>query len=134
MNDAHHQIRLSGDPDFQDRLRRVRARLCRLRINEGRLGETAAFALHAATADEIVDIIKAGCCPASAPEAVAPNPISLEVQGDAAERLHDLRGQVIGLGRHRLNLRSIVHGAIWVASEKNDAFFQEVALLLKDEC
>lgn len=128
MAGKRHQIRLSGDPAFQDCLRRARSALCRLQISEqGTLGDVAAFSVTCLSAEEILRKHEEGCDPASGPHAKSPDPLSLEVAGDAAAALAQLRAELIGLGAHRLNLRNIVHTAICVLAEKDDAFLLEAS-------
>jgi len=132
MTGKRHQIRLSGDPQFQDCLRRARSNLCRLQISaQGTLGDVAAVSVMCLPAEEILQKHEEGCCPAKAPHATSPDPTSLEVCGAAAAALAQLRAELLALGGHKLNLRSIVHVAICVLAEKNEAFLVKASKSLQ---
>ncbi|MEM1380597.1 MAG: hypothetical protein AAGH41_08230 [Pseudomonadota bacterium] len=122
MTQKKHQIRLSGDPYFQECLRKALGMLCRLELShKGQFTEAASIALMLIPASEIVAEFQKGCCPPNAPHAKAPDPQSIDITGEAAGHLARLRGEVILLGETRLNLRGIVHNAICALASKNDA-------------
>ncbi|WP_031555790.1 hypothetical protein [Parvularcula oceani] len=123
MTTKRHQIRLSGDPHFQDCLRRARVRLCTEGVSDGRIADVARHAVRLATPEEIISAHDGGCSPATQPPAKAPDPTSMQLVGEAAVELNRMRGELIARGAEALNLRAIVHCAICILAEKRELAF-----------
>ncbi|MCQ8185888.1 hypothetical protein [Parvularcula maris] len=115
-----HQIRLSGNPAFQDTLKEVRIRACVLGVSVGQATEIGSLAVRSATAAEIIEWLEQNPWGDLGARDEAPNPTSFELREEDAARLRLLRGELIGLGRHDLTLRDIAHIAIGILAGRSD--------------
>lgn len=123
---ARHQIKLSGDAEFQSCLKRARILLVTKGIGSGLLSEVAAFSLRHIDVEDIQDHLADTCCLPSSPHARPPQKALLEVTGSASCDLIRLKQDLAEKGSVDCSLRAIVHAAICGLSEKSDRFIESI--------
>lgn len=115
-----HQIRLSGDPEFQTKLRELRIRACAMGVSSGSVTEIGSLAVSAATAPAVLNLLKRGGLQDLTQRAKAPDATYLALRGPHALALKRLRGELIALSAPELPLRTIAHLAIALLAEAPD--------------
>ena len=115
-----HQIRLSGDPEFQKKLRELRIRACAMGVSTGSVTEIGSLAVSAATAPAVLDLLERGELRDLRRRAKAPDATYLALRGRHALALKRLRGGLIALSAPELPLRTIAHLAIVLLAEAPD--------------
>ncbi|NNU17486.1 hypothetical protein HK107_14230 [Parvularcula sp. ZS-1/3] len=121
-----HQIRLSGDPEFQKKLRELRIRACAMGISTGSVTEIGSLAVSAATAPAVLDLLGRGGLRDLSRRAKAPDATYLALRGRHALALKRLRGELIALSAPELPLRTIAHLAIVSLAEAPDETLRSV--------
>lgn len=115
-----HQIRLSGDPEFQKKLRELRIRACAMGVSTGSVTEIGSLAVSAAAAPAMLALYQRGSCQDLSRRAKAPDATYLALRGRHALALKRLRGGLIALSAPELPLRTIAHLAIVLLAEAPD--------------
>ena len=119
MSDVH-QIRLSGDREFQRKLRDLRIRACAIGVSTGSVTEIGSLAVGAATGEAILKQYLRGSCRDLSMRAKAPDATYLALRGGYASALKRLRGELISLNAPELSLRTIAHLAIASMADASD--------------